>query len=226
MRGRFCGVVGALGLTTTVLILSGIQVAARALADPTQTDLQALLPRLAIAAALVVAGLFLFRVTAETVRCARRAEAGVWREPRPGPRRLVAYVVTGLVGLATAPPAQAHAPARVTASAALVSGAGASTSTAPDPIWHRTPEAEATTTPQIRLVGGASRTEDEAGGSVTVRRGDCLWDLVSRALGPDADDAQIASAWPRWYAANRDVIGSDPDLLLPGQILHAPASPR
>lgn len=57
---------------------------------------------------------------------------------------------------------------------------------------------------------------------VVVRRGDCLWSVVSRALGPEADEAAVARAWPRWYAANRAVIGADPDLLLPGQRLVVP----
>ena len=45
---------------------------------------------------------------------------------------------------------------------------------------------------------------------VTVRRGDTLWDLAARGLGPDAGDAEVAAEWPRWYAANRDVVGVDP----------------
>ena len=45
-----------------------------------------------------------------------------------------------------------------------------------------------------------------------------------RHLGPDASDAEVAAEWPRWHEANRDVIGHDPDLLLPGQVLQAPAA--
>ena len=37
-----------------------------------------------------------------------------------------------------------------------------------------------------------------------------------------ASDAEIAAAWPAWHATNRDVVGPDPDLLLPGQVLHEP----
>ena len=57
---------------------------------------------------------------------------------------------------------------------------------------------------------------------VTVQAGDCLWTIAARALGPEATDAQIAAAWPSWYAANRAVIGADPNLLQPGQRLVAP----
>ncbi len=55
-----------------------------------------------------------------------------------------------------------------------------------------------------------------------MRRGDTLWALAARRLGPDATDAEIAAEWPRWYGANDAVIGSDPDLLLPGQRLSPP----
>lgn len=57
---------------------------------------------------------------------------------------------------------------------------------------------------------------------VVVRRGDTLWDLARRDLGPDATDAEIAESWPRWHAANRRVIGPDPGRLRPGQILRRP----
>ena len=68
----------------------------------------------------------------------------------------------------------------------------------------------------------ASPGASEAG-TVVVRRGDTLWDLVRSQLGPGASDAEVAHAWPRWYAANRSTIGPDPGLILPGQVLHAPA---
>ncbi|MCH8628295.1 LysM peptidoglycan-binding domain-containing protein [Arsenicicoccus piscis] len=61
---------------------------------------------------------------------------------------------------------------------------------------------------------------------VVVRRGDTLWDLAARHLGPGATVEQVAAAWPRWYARNRAVIGSDPGLLLPGQRLRPPTGGR
>ncbi|GAA2171861.1 hypothetical protein GCM10009784_00110 [Arthrobacter parietis] len=62
---------------------------------------------------------------------------------------------------------------------------------------------------------------------MVVQPGDSLWSLTARHLGPAASDAKVAEIWPHWYAANRDVIGDNPELLLPGQILHPPmgASP-
>ena len=57
---------------------------------------------------------------------------------------------------------------------------------------------------------------------VTVRRGDTLWHIAARHLGPHASATEIAAAWPRWYAANRAVIGDDPDAIYPGQLLNEP----
>jgi nucleoid-associated protein YgaU len=59
--------------------------------------------------------------------------------------------------------------------------------------------------------------------AVVVRRGDTLWDIAARHLGPAATDAQIARAWPAWFSTNRDLIGPDPDRLHPGQRLIPPA---
>lgn len=58
---------------------------------------------------------------------------------------------------------------------------------------------------------------------VTVRAGDTLWGIASESLPADADAQEVARAWPRWYAANRDLIGPDPDLIRPGQRLVSPA---
>lgn len=57
---------------------------------------------------------------------------------------------------------------------------------------------------------------------VVVRRGDTLWALAAAHLGRSADDASTARAVDRWHAANADVIGSDPDLIHPGQRLTPP----
>lgn len=57
---------------------------------------------------------------------------------------------------------------------------------------------------------------------IVVAPGDSLWRIAARWLGPGATDAQIAQAWPRWYAANRQLIGPDPNLIRPGQRLVPP----
>ena len=57
---------------------------------------------------------------------------------------------------------------------------------------------------------------------VTVRPGDSLWSLSSDRLGPFASDVDIALDWPRIYQANREIIGGNPSLLRPGQVLRLP----
>lgn len=57
---------------------------------------------------------------------------------------------------------------------------------------------------------------------VVVRPGDTLWAIARAHLPDGAPDGTIAAAWPRWYAANADLIGPDPDLIRPGQHLVRP----
>jgi resuscitation-promoting factor RpfA len=57
---------------------------------------------------------------------------------------------------------------------------------------------------------------------ITVAAGDTLWDIASGQLGPDASTTDIAAEWPRWFVANRQVIGDDPDLIHPGERLVPP----
>lgn len=70
--------------------------------------------------------------------------------------------------------------------------------------------------------GGAQRHRANLEDSVVVRRGDTLWSLAARHLGPGATDAEIAVEWPHWFTANRSVIGGDPDHLVPGDRLSPP----
>jgi nucleoid-associated protein YgaU len=62
-----------------------------------------------------------------------------------------------------------------------------------------------------------------------VVRGDCLWHIAADSLlgqlGRLPSDAEVAAAVDAWWHANADVIGPDPDLLLPGQVLRAPGPP-
>lgn len=68
----------------------------------------------------------------------------------------------------------------------------------------------------------ARRTEPATQRQVVVRTGDSLWAIAATELGPEAGDAAIAARWPQWFAANAGLVGPDPDLIQPGQILHAP----
>jgi nucleoid-associated protein YgaU len=75
--------------------------------------------------------------------------------------------------------------------------------------------------PDSGLVTGGTASHRPA--DVVVHRGDTLWDIARRHLGPDATEAEVAHAWPAWHDANRTVIGDDPDLIMPGQILRPPS---
>ena len=61
---------------------------------------------------------------------------------------------------------------------------------------------------------------------MTVRPGDSLWSIAADGLGAMPSAARIQAEWPRWYAANRLVIGADPNLLRPGASLVVPAPAR
>ncbi|MYW13727.1 LysM peptidoglycan-binding domain-containing protein, partial [Streptomyces sp. SID2563] len=50
-----------------------------------------------------------------------------------------------------------------------------------------------------------------ADGTYTVRPGDNLWAI--------ADAQDLPGGWPELYEANKAEVGSDPDLILPGQNL-------
>jgi hypothetical protein len=60
-----------------------------------------------------------------------------------------------------------------------------------------------------------------------VLRGDCLWDIAADALarqrpGAPVTDAEVVAEVRAWWRVNAAVIGPDPDLLRPGQVLRAP----
>ena len=61
-------------------------------------------------------------------------------------------------------------------------------------------------------------TEDTA----VVRRGDTLWSLAAAELGPGASAAAVTDRWRQVYQRNRAVVGADPDLIRPGQLLRLP----
>jgi resuscitation-promoting factor RpfA len=137
----------------------------------------------------------------------RVREAGAVRVARRGAAALLGSA-SALVALAG--PARASAPPE----RLVVGTASAAAPDVPGAPPHRTTNASPST----------AATRSAAAATVLVRRGDTLWDLARRHLPAGATDAQVARAWPRWYAANRAVIGPDPGLLLPGQRLRVPSA--
>jgi nucleoid-associated protein YgaU len=105
-------------------------------------------------------------------------------------------------------------------------GVGSTTTHAPVPTTTSVPRSTKTapSSPVLGPLGPAPHTP-AAGcrpATVTVVRGDTLWDIAARQIGPHATAEQIAREWPRWYAANRAVIGPTPNLIRAGQVLTVP----
>jgi hypothetical protein len=79
--------------------------------------------------------------------------------------------------------------------------------------------------PAPALPSTPSAADQRAGGqpaTVTVQPGDSLWSLAAAQLGAEATPQKVAQQWPRWWAANRSVIGENPGMIRPGQQLAVP----
>lgn len=144
----------------------------------------------------------------------RACRTAVRRVAPVGVRRAV-EVALGLsivVGVVGAPPAAAS-PGAAGPAPAAASLDWAAPSTA-DLDWAATPAA---------APGPAEATD-----SVVVQPGDSLWAIAERDLaartGTKPSDADVAQAWPSWWAANRDAVGADPDVISPGTELDPPAA--
>jgi len=57
----------------------------------------------------------------------------------------------------------------------------------------------------------------DADGIYTIQEGDCLWNIAQEKLGD-------ATRWVEIYELNKDVIGSNPNLIHPNVILQLPGS--
>jgi nucleoid-associated protein YgaU len=171
----------------------------------------------------------------------------VWAWGALGLVLTAASALPGLVGSAARLATQVVLPAGARRSAALLLGVGlgvaapvvttvtdlgpsavAAVPAAGVPDWPAAPSpgvsaTTAATDPVPDWPGASSAPGDEA--SHVVVRGDCLWHIAATWLreqseGPPTDRA-IARAVREWWSVNADVIGPDPDRLLPGQLLRA-----
>jgi LysM repeat protein len=117
-----------------------------------------------------------------------------------------------------APGAGAHSTSATPVPSASSPAAGASA----DPA-SADPAATAPGSSSSPAAAPAAAPETSGPATVAVAPGDTLWAIAARHLPAGATDAQIAAAWPTWYATNAAVVGPDPDLILPGQVLTVPA---
>ncbi|TXJ03997.1 MAG: LysM domain-containing protein [Aeromicrobium sp.] len=65
-------------------------------------------------------------------------------------------------------------------------------------------------------------TSGTPSGVHTVVAGDNLWNIAASRLPHEASAQRIAHAVTAWHESNRDVIGTNPDLIKPGQQLKEP----
>jgi len=165
----------------------------------------------------------------------------VWAWGVLGLTLTAATAIPGLLGRVAAGLLRGVLPAGARRAAALSLGIGlgvgigapAVAGAAPGPAiatpdWPAAQSAAAPDWPAATRTAPAPPAPDwpaSAEGDHVVLRGDCLWDIAAARLASGAappTDAEIAEAVPAWWTANRAVIGPDPDLLLPGQVLHPP----
>ena len=151
---------------------------------------------------------------------AGRLASGTLRRVLPAGARRVAAVALG-VGLGLAPPVLGVAIGPAGGTAVAQESAQGPSNEALVPDWPVTPLPAAGDLPDW--------PQAPAAGEHVVVRGDCLWDIAERRLatsaGRDPGPAEVAAAVRAWWQANADVIGADPDRLLPGQVLRPPALP-
>jgi len=73
---------------------------------------------------------------------------------------------------------------------------------------------EAPAPPPTRAAAPA-RPSPPAAKTYTVKKGDCLWNIAKQLYGSGADYSKI-------YEANKGTVGSNPNLIYPGQVLTIP----
>lgn len=162
--------------------------------------------------AALLAVLALWAVTTEVVHGVVTDRPPRCRSGRLGPVRALVLAACGVAVLATATPATAD--------------------TVPGPRSPGVPSLDGLPLPDRATGGPVHRTAEvrrtppplppPAREVVVVRPGDSLWGIAADRLGAAATAADVAAYWHRLHRLNADVIGDDPDLVLPGQRLRLP----
>ena len=191
---------------------------------------QALSPVAATVGALVAAHLAWTTLVLVATPRHSRLRAAVAAVTPAAWRRVVTLATTGTLSLGLALPATAITDTTTldNTDAGWVTTPAAATVE----VESRPPEPTTEATVAVTEVTSASNLSSETTGSagaqadaqIVVSPGDTLWDITATQLDIPLDEhARIASAWPALYDENRDTIGEDPGLIVPGQNLTAPA---
>jgi hypothetical protein len=186
-----------------------------------------LAPRVLRTAARWVLGATLVATPMCTVVSGTALAAATGNNAAPNLDRPVASAIASSAGIDLDRPFAPRAPATLTAAStppAAPTRSAPSRTSAPYVAPAPPPATKVAVPNGAPLLTGAPHREADHEGGYVVRHGDALWDVAARQLGPNATAADIAREWPRWYAANRAVIGADPNLLRPGEVLHAPSA--
>ncbi len=150
-----------------------------------------------------------------------------------GVRRAAALALG--VGLVTGGPLLAGCTTNPGALPRTVAVASAQSPVAPAPgsvaDWPGTPPPRPAPAPDATTsapadTGAVPDWPAPAAGEHVVLRGECLWNIaageLARRTGVTPSAGEVATAVHAWWHANAGVIGPDPDLLLPGQVLRPP----
>ncbi|MFE7507057.1 hypothetical protein [Promicromonospora sp. NPDC057488] len=154
------------------------------------------------------------------------AERAVARHAPAVVRRLARAAAGAGLGLALTTPAAFALP-----QTGEVRAADAGPAVVVDLGWQPTNARQADGPGRSSLVNRGSGTDTRPEALVVVEAGDTLWSIAAEALARGGEgtrgaggpsDAETVDAVARWYGANREVVGADPDLIRPGMVLHQP----
>ncbi|WP_182111716.1 LysM peptidoglycan-binding domain-containing protein [Actinotalea sp. JY-7876] len=189
----------------------------------------------ALAAAVLALGCGLLVVSLASQALGRRAATVERLGSRLTPAILRRVLAVGVGGVLVATPAAAATGGpsdpgtdlgwTVTTSVAEPAPAPGSSPIASAPTGAAPVPAAAAPLTAAALVPAAPEPSAVAAPVHVVAPGDTLWAIARDHLPAGSSAADVAAAWPAWHAANTDVVGTDPDLIHPGQHLRAPAGP-
>lgn len=151
-----------------------------------------------------------------------------WIAPRFS-RRILSSILSTSIALSTAVaanadtiiPAQSLLSTPHTDSRSMPESVESSQRSVPNAQWFP----EQISVPLNRLISSGAQPKHKTEKTITevvVAQGENLWSIAATHLGPQATAEEISAYWPQVYQANRQVIGSDPNVLEVGTVLVLP----